>query len=59
MEEKKRRKPPKRTHKRLTLDLPPDLIRDIKIAAAYRVISMKRYVMYAIIEKMTRDKQYE
>lgn len=45
--------------KRLVADIPEELHKEIKIQAMLRNITVRKYVMRAIIEKLNYDTQHE
>jgi predicted HicB family RNase H-like nuclease len=49
----------KEKNKRLALDISEKLHAEIKSKAAYSNISMKAYILRAVIEKMEYEKRYE
>ncbi len=44
--------------KKLQIDIPEDLHSDIKIWATWKNMTIKKYVLQAIMEKMAHDEQY-
>jgi predicted HicB family RNase H-like nuclease len=47
------------TKKRLVAEIPPEIHKEIKIQAAFGNMTMRKWVIRAIIEKIQRDKKYQ
>jgi len=47
------------SNKRLSIDIPPDIHREIKYQAAFQCITMRKYILRAVLEKIKKDKQYQ
>ena len=45
--------------KRLTMRVPEDLHTRVKVAAAFRGVSITVFMMQAIIEKLVREEQFQ
>lgn len=45
--------------KRLTIEIPEDLHKEIKVEAAFRNITIRKYVLQAVLERMKQDKKYQ
>lgn len=45
--------------KRLTIDIPEDIHAQIKIRATIKNISIKTWVMQAVLEKIGQEEKYE
>lgn len=50
---------PRRRVKRLIADIPEDLHNQVKAQAAFKNMSLTRYIMQALFEKLAKDKQYQ
>jgi hypothetical protein len=44
---------------RLTIEIPESLRSEIKAQAAFKNITIKRYLIQAFVEKIKKDKQYQ
>lgn len=49
----------RKTPKRLLIELPEEWHQEIKVSAANKNISIKTYVLRAVIKQIKEDKQYE
>jgi predicted HicB family RNase H-like nuclease len=46
-------------HHRLSIDIPPELHVEIKSQAAFKGITIRKYVIRAILEKIKKDRHYQ
>jgi len=49
----------KKSTKTLILNIPAELHHEIKAEAAWRNITIRRYVLQALLQKMKRDKEFK
>lgn len=45
--------------KRLVIEISEELHKEIKTEAAFRNITIRKYVLQAVLERMKQDKQYQ
>lgn len=49
----------RKTPKRLLINISEELHKNIKMRATFRNVSIKDYVIQAVIERIVKEKQYE
>jgi len=45
--------------KRLVMEIPEGIHKEIKVQAVWKNITMRKYILQAVMEKIAHDKQYQ